>query len=200
MRPVWRSAWNSRHAPAHVPPAGLLVSLGSDEAAGFEAVGAPLRFDQTAGVTASVRRVLRAELGPDDAVAELLAVLAAPPRIPRRAAPAGLLPVGAGLALILQPAWENVLAALVRSLVVAAPVELAARSPLVSTLLPVLAALTAGCLIFLAADAGLIEGPLRTPLAPIAVLLPGAVGVIVAVALGVLFGSAVGRALPPPRS
>ena len=42
------------------------------------------------------------------------------------------------------------------------------------TLLPVVAAFATGCLIFLAAEADLLDGPLRTLLAPIAVLLPGA--------------------------
>ena len=33
-------------------PTGLFISLGDDEPAGFESVGAPLRFDQAAAVTA----------------------------------------------------------------------------------------------------------------------------------------------------
>ena len=41
-------------------------------------------------------------------------------------------------------------------------------------MLPVAAAFGAGCVVFLAAELGLLEGPLRTALAPIAVLLPGA--------------------------
>ena len=41
-------------------PTGLFVSLGDDEPAGFEAVGAPLRFDQAAAVTAIGDRVLAA--------------------------------------------------------------------------------------------------------------------------------------------
>ena len=42
------------------------------------------------------------------------------------------------------------------------------------TLLPVVAAFATGCLIFGAAEVDLLDGPLRTLLAPIAVLLPGA--------------------------
>ncbi len=155
-------------------PTGLFVSLGSDGAAGFHAVGPPLRFDQAAALQGVVARVLARELGPDAAVAELRAVLAMPPRWPRWVGPAALLPVGGGLALILQPAWPNVLAALVGSVVVAALVELAGRSRLLQTLLPVVAAFLVACLIFGAADADLLDGPLRTLLAPIAVLLPGA--------------------------
>ncbi len=155
-------------------PTGLFVALGDGESAAFTSVGPPLRFDQTAGVSAVVARVMDGRLGAAEALAELRSVLAAAPRVPPLLAAAGLLPVGGGLALILQPAWPNVLGALVCSLVVMALVELASRSPLVATLLPVVAAFAVGCLVFLAADADLLEGPLRTLLAPIAVLLPGA--------------------------
>ena len=41
-------------------PTGLFVSLGDDEPAGFESVGAPLRFDQAAEVTAIGDRVYAA--------------------------------------------------------------------------------------------------------------------------------------------
>jgi uncharacterized membrane protein YjjP (DUF1212 family) len=155
-------------------PTGLFVSLGDDEPAGFEAVGAPLRFDQAAAVTAIGDRVLRGELGPEATIDALRAVRAQPPRVPRWAAAAGLLPVGTGIALILQPAPANVLAALLCSVLVAALIELATRSPLLMTLLPVVASFAIGCLIFGAAEAGWLDGPLRTLLAPIAVLLPGA--------------------------
>lgn len=155
-------------------PTGIWVTLGSDESAGFTAVGAPLRFDQAAGTSAVVRGVLSGRLDPDAAITELDAVLSAAPRIPRWVAAAGLLPVGGGLALILQPAWANVLAAVLCSVLVVALVEVASRSALVTTLLPVVAAFSVGCLIFLAAEADLVDGPLRTLLAPIAVLLPGA--------------------------
>ena len=52
--------------------------------------------------------------------------------------------------------------------------RLSRRFALIATLLPTLAAFVLACLVFLAADAGLLEGPLRTLLPPLAVLLPGA--------------------------
>jgi uncharacterized membrane protein YjjP (DUF1212 family) len=155
-------------------PTGLFVSLGSDEAAGFHSVGAPLRFDQTAAVSRIVDRVLGGELDADGAVAELRDVLAAPPHWPRWAAAAGLVPVSVGIGLILQPSGANLLAAGLCSVLVALLIELAARSRLATTLLPVVAAFSVGCAIFLAAEADLLDGPLRTLLPPLAVLLPGA--------------------------
>jgi uncharacterized membrane protein YjjP (DUF1212 family) len=155
-------------------PTGLFVALGSDSSAGFHAVGPPLRFDQAGAVQRLVGRVLDGTLDPDGAVAELQAILAAPPLVPRWAAAAGLVPVAAGIGLILQPSGANILAAVLCSLIVAGLIELAARSTLATTLLPVVAAFTVGCAIFLAAQADWLDGPLRTLLAPLAVLLPGA--------------------------
>jgi uncharacterized membrane protein YjjP (DUF1212 family) len=155
-------------------PTGLFVSLGSDDAAGFQSVGAPLRFDQSAAVSRIVDRVLERTLDADGAVAELRDVLAAPPLVSRWAAAAGLVPVTVGIGLILQPSAANLVAAALCSIVVALLIELATRSPLASTLLPVVAAFIVGCAIFLAAEADLLEGPLRTLLPPLAVLLPGA--------------------------
>jgi len=154
-------------------PTGLFVAIGEGDT-GFRPVGPPLRFDQAAALSAVRERVLAHELGPAEAIAAVDAVIRQPPRIPRLVAAAGLLPVGAGLALILQPAPANVLFALLCSVLVAALIELAGRSPLLTTLLPVVAAFSVGCIIFAAAEGDLLEGPLRTLLPPIAVLLPGA--------------------------
>lgn len=155
-------------------PTGLFVSLGSDDTAGFQSVGAPLRFDQSAAISRIVDGVLAGELDPDGAVAGLQGVLAAPPLVGRWAAAAALVPIAAGIGLILQPSGANLLAAVLCSLLVALLIELAAHSRLAATLLPVVAAFTVGCAIFLASDADLVDGPLRTLLPPLAVLLPGA--------------------------
>jgi uncharacterized membrane protein YjjP (DUF1212 family) len=155
-------------------PTGLFVSLDTEDATGFRAVGPPLRFDQSAAISRIVDAVLARTCGPDDAVQRLDAVLAAPPRLPRWAVAAGLVPVSAGIGLILQPAPENLLAGVLCSVLVAALIEVAARSKLALTLLPVVAAFLVGCAVFLAADHDLLDGPLRTLLPPLAVLLPGA--------------------------
>jgi uncharacterized membrane protein YjjP (DUF1212 family)/uncharacterized membrane protein YjjB (DUF3815 family) len=164
-------ALGERDVQCAAAPTGLFVSLGSDDAAGFQAVGPPLRFDQSSGVSRIVDAMLSGGCDPDEAVRRLDVVLVAPPLVPRWAAAAGLIPVSAGIGLILQPAPENLLAAMLCSVIVAVLIEVAGRSRLALTLLPVVAAFTVACAIFLAADANLLDGPLRTPLA---VLLPGA--------------------------
>jgi len=159
---------------AAATPTGLFVTLAPEESAGFQAVGPPLRFDQAAASARLVDRVLAGTLEADAAVAALTATLQAPPLVPRWAAAAGLLPVAAGIGLILQPSPANLLAAVLCAVIVAVLIELAGRSRLASTLLPVVAAFLVGCAIFLAARHDLLDGPLRTALAPLAVLLPGA--------------------------
>jgi uncharacterized membrane protein YjjB (DUF3815 family) len=79
-----------------------------------------------------------------------------------------------GIALILQPGWVNVAAAAVGAVIVFVLVQLAERYQVVKALLPTLAAFVVSLAVFGAANAGLLEGPLRTVLPPLAVLLPGA--------------------------
>src|SRR3954470_6216401 len=114
-------------------PTGLFVSLDGEDATGFRAVGVPLRFDQSAALSRIVDAVLKRACDPDEAVARLDAVLAAPPLLPRWAVAAGLVPVSAGIGLILQPAPENLLAGVLCSVLVAALIEVAARSKLALT-------------------------------------------------------------------
>ena len=79
-----------------------------------------------------------------------------------------------GIALILQPGWANVVAAAVGAVIVFGLVQLAERHQVVKALLPTVAAFLVSVAVFGAANAGLLEGPLRTVLPPLAVLLPGA--------------------------
>jgi len=155
-------------------PTGLFISLDGEDATGFRAVGPPLRFDQSAAVARIVDAVLTRTCDPDAAVERLDAVLATPPQLPRWAVAAGLIPVSAGIGLIIQPAAANLLAGVLCSVLVAALIEVAARSRLALTLLPVVASFVVGCAVFLAAGHDLLNGPLRTLLPPLAVLLPGA--------------------------
>ena len=111
-------------------PTGLFVSLDGEDATGFRAVGAPLRFDQSAAVSRIVDAVLARDLRSRRGGRRLDAVLAAPPLLPRWAVAAGLIPVSAGIGLILQPAAENLLAGVLCSVLVAVLIEVAARSKL----------------------------------------------------------------------
>lgn len=155
-------------------PTGVTVTLGSGEPSTFEAVQGSLRLDQAAEVRTIRYRLLRGSLTLDQAVDQLLALSSRPPRYPPWLANLGWVGISAGIAFILQPGWPNVAFSVVGAVVVVVLVRVSARVRLVSTLLPTLAAFAVACLVFAGAEAGWLDGPLRTLLPPLAVLLPGA--------------------------
>ncbi|MFF3109022.1 threonine/serine exporter family protein [Kitasatospora sp. NPDC057904] len=152
---------------------GLFVSLGTDDATAFRPVGAALRFEQTADVLHLVHRLRAGGLDGPRALAELDAIRRAPARWPTWVADLGALPVGVGVCMFLQPAAANVLAAGAGSLVVAGLTVLARRLPSLRPLLPVTAGFLVALLVLALAQASLLDGPLRTIVATLAILLPG---------------------------
>jgi uncharacterized membrane protein YjjP (DUF1212 family) len=155
-------------------PTGMFVTLAPDASAGFAAVGPPLRFDQAAEVEEVTAALLDRRVAPEDALDQVQEVKYRPARVSRPLVALAHVPQAAGVALVLQPTLASTLTAIVAAFVVAALDLLADRWRLLRTLLPVVAAFGAGCVVFLAAELNLLEAPLRTALAPVAVLLPGA--------------------------
>lgn len=155
-------------------PTGLTVSLRSGDPAAYESVNASMRLDQASEVRRIRHQLVFSELSPREAFDQLSTLRAKPPLYsPWLSQPAWLL-VAVGIALILQPGWANLVVVAVSALAVLALLAVAQRAQVLATLLPTLAAFTVTVIVFLAADAGWIEGPLRTVLPPIAALLPGA--------------------------
>ncbi|MGW2254723.1 threonine/serine exporter family protein [Kitasatospora sp. NPDC001660] len=152
---------------------GLFVALGADDGAVFEPVGPALRFEQTADVLDVVHRLRAGSLDGHQALRDLDAIRRAPARWPAWAADLGALPVGVGICLYLQPVAANVLAAGIGSLLVVGLTVLARRLPLLRPLLPVTAGFLVALLVLAATRAGLLDGPLRTIVATLAILLPG---------------------------
>lgn len=155
-------------------PTGVMLSTGSGEPATYEGVKGSLRLDQAADVRTIRHQLVEGSITLDEATGALLALSTRPSRYPVWLANLGWVGIATGIALILQPGWANVAFAAVGGTVVVALFRLAQRFRLISTLLPTLAAFLLACLVFAAVDAGLVEGPLRTLLPPLAVLLPGA--------------------------
>jgi uncharacterized membrane protein YjjP (DUF1212 family) len=155
-------------------PTGVTVSVGSGEPATYEGVKGSLRLDQAAEVRTIRYRLVEGSLTVEQATGALLALSTQPARYPVWLANLGWVGITVGIALILQPGLANVAFAVVGGAVVVALFRLSQRFRLISTLLPTLAAFVLACLVFAAVDAGLLEGPLRTLLPPLAVLLPGA--------------------------
>ncbi|MER6298187.1 threonine/serine exporter family protein [Kitasatospora sp. NPDC001539] len=152
---------------------GLFVALDADEATRFQPVGAALRFEQTADVLHLVHRLRAGEVDGPRALAELDRIRRAPARWPGWVADLGALPVGVGVCVFLQPVPANVLAAGAGSLIVVGLTMLARRLPRLRPLLPVTAGFLVALLVLALARASLLDGPLRTIVATLAILLPG---------------------------
>ncbi len=155
-------------------PTSITVAMHEGATATFESVRATLRLDQATDVRRIRHQLAHDELDPARALAQLEALRSRPPRYPTWVATPAYLAVTMGIALILQPGWANVALAGGCGAVVVALVQLSRHSPLLATLLPTVAAFVVAMIVFGSADAGLIEGPLRTVLPALAVLLPGA--------------------------
>ncbi|MBA8795079.1 uncharacterized membrane protein YjjP (DUF1212 family) [Friedmanniella endophytica] len=161
-------------AQVAVAPTLVTLALGRGEPASVAATGGPLRLDQTADLVVVRYQVSAGLLTPAAALDRIAEIRAKVPRYPGWVLFPGWLLVSVGITAVLQPGWANIGLAAVAGLLVAALVRVAAGRPLLTTLLPTLAALVAGLVIFGAAEAGWVIGPLRTLLPPLAVLLPGA--------------------------
>ncbi|MFJ9609072.1 threonine/serine exporter family protein [Kitasatospora sp. NPDC101176] len=153
---------------------GLFVALGPDDATVLEPVGPALRFEQTADLLDLVHRLRAGAVDGHRALSDLDAIRRAPARWPTWVADLGMLPVGVGLCLFLQPVAVNVLASAIGSLIVVGLTMTARRLPLLRPLLPVTAGFLVSVLVLGAARAALLDGPLRTIVATLAILLPGA--------------------------
>ncbi|MGW3041061.1 threonine/serine exporter family protein [Kitasatospora sp. NPDC001159] len=152
---------------------GLFVALDTDEGTRFQPVGAALRFEQTADVLHLVHRLRAGEVDGNQALSELDRIRRAPARWPTWVADLGALPVGVGVCIFLQPVTANVLAAGAGSLIVVGLTMLARRRPRLRPLLPVTAGFLVALLVLSLAQASLLDGPLRTIVATLAILLPG---------------------------
>ncbi|MEW1952066.1 threonine/serine exporter family protein [Terrabacter sp. NPDC080008] len=157
-----------------VGPTGLMLTLTPGGPATFRAAPPGLRLHQSADVRVVRHRLLTDQLTLREARDELAAAMRRPLQRPSWLVALAWPVLATGIALILQPGWANVAAAAVGALIVLALVQLAERFEVVKALLPTLAAFAVSLVVFGAANAGLLEGPLRTVLPSIAVLLPGA--------------------------
>jgi len=155
-------------------PTGITVTLQSGGVASYQGAHGSLRLDQAVDVRRILFQLLRDELSVEQARTQLIELRTKPPRYPEWIFWLGAIGVAIGISLILQPALANIAVSAVAAVVITALTKLSQRNTLLATLLPVVAALIAGCLVFGAADLGVLEGPLRTLLPPLAMLLPGA--------------------------
>ena len=155
-------------------PTATTLSLTSGGPASIERVEGGVRLDQLAEVSALRTGLRTGTITVADALARMATLRAEPHRYAHGGVLGGVLLSAVGIALVLAPSWPSVLfAALIAPWTVTLMV-FSGRSVLVRTLMPFFAAFIAAMIAFLAADQGLVSSPLWTLIAPIAVLLPGA--------------------------
>ncbi len=155
-------------------PTSLIVTLSDGGASTLRSARGALPLDLAADVRLLRYQLVADEVGPAEALDRLAALAGRGARYPPWLALPSWLALAAGLSMILQPGWPNVAVSMVAVLAVLGLLRAAERFPALRTLLPTVAAFVVALLVFTAADLGLVEGPLRTVLPPLAVLLPGA--------------------------
>lgn len=155
-------------------PTALHVALAPGRAATFEKVEGGLRLDQLADVSAIHAGLRTGRTDAEAALEHLASLRGQPHRYPRIGLPLGGILSAAGIALVLAPAWSSLLFAVLLAPVTVALILLAGRHPTVRTLVPLAAAFATAAAACWAHAQGLVDAPLWTLVAPIAVLLPGA--------------------------
>ncbi|MEP7331933.1 MAG: threonine/serine exporter family protein [Terracoccus sp.] len=155
-------------------PTGLMLSLTDGGPSTVRSARESLRLDQSASVRLIRHQLLVDEITPAHARQQLAAVAASQTRYPTWAVRLAWPLLAVGISMVLQPGWANIATAAVGAVVVLILVQLAEHTQMLRTLLPTVAAFAVSLVVFGAANAGLIDGPLRTVLPPLAVLLPGA--------------------------
>ncbi|PZU46820.1 MAG: hypothetical protein DI571_04940 [Arsenicicoccus sp.] len=155
-------------------PTAILLSLEAGAPSSLAPVRGPLRLDQCAAVHAIRHFLATGRLTLAQAEQELDAVRALPHPYPAWVRHLGLMGVSVGLSLILQPGLPNVVVAALGSLLVSLLMTQSGRHSLMGSLLPSVAAFAAALLAFGGYQLDLLDGPLRTLICPLAVLLPGA--------------------------
>ncbi len=156
-----------------VQPTGLTVALAPGETATFESISDTLGLDQADEVRTLLHRLLIRKLDPDDALRQLTELSSRPPRYPTWLVGLGWVGFSVGIGLILQPDPISLAVNAVCAIIVWILVRVSQRIAFVRKVLPTLAAFAVACLVFTADHFELLDAPLRTILAPLAILLPG---------------------------
>lgn len=156
-------------------PTGIILTLASGQPSTVEQVEGGLRLDQLAEVSAVHAGLRTRTLTAQEALARLGTLRAQPHRYALAGLVGGGVASGVGIALVLAPTWPSVIFAAALAPVTMLLLVAAGSHNLVRTLLPFFAAFAVGAAAFWAAEQGLVPAPLWTLVAPIAVLLPGAI-------------------------
>lgn len=171
------SAYGMRRSRVVAFPTALFISLhdGSEERVTLaEGPTQTLRLDQIANVYELGVAAERGDLRPRDGLERLSAILGKTPRFGKTGVVVGHTILTVGLALVLMPAFSNLVAAAILGAIVGALKVLNRNRPVLAVPLPVVAAALVSALAFLALKNGLPVDPLHVLVPPLVTFLPGA--------------------------
>jgi uncharacterized membrane protein YjjP (DUF1212 family) len=171
------TAYGAGEARFVVLPTFLVVALDPRRPATLEPTSqltGVLRLDQTYRLFNLLDRAVRAEIDPAEGSSQVFDIVTRPSERRPLLTVIGHMILTAGICLILQPTWSDVLLAAGFGLMVGALSLLGDRRLRIQTLLPVVAAFMVSAATFLLANQGWGNANLRTMVAPLITFLPGA--------------------------
>jgi uncharacterized membrane protein YjjP (DUF1212 family) len=136
-------------------------------------VGHDLRLDQIGALYDIVHSAQLGQLSAGDGLARLSDVWTMQPRFGAPLRIMGQVVLSVGLGLILTPNANALAYCAVLGLIVGLLIELALRWPTLEVLLPAVASLLVAVIVFVAASADLVSGPLLLLIPPLITFLPG---------------------------
>ena len=156
-----------------VQPTGLTVALAPGETSTYQAISDTLGLDQADEVRSVLHLLLTRKLEAEQALGQLVELSSRPERYPTWLVGLGWVGFSVGIGLILQPDPVSLAVNAICAVIVWSLVRVSQRIAFVHKVLPTLAAFAVASLVFTADRLDLLDAPLRTILAPLAILLPG---------------------------
>jgi uncharacterized membrane protein YjjP (DUF1212 family) len=171
------ASYGASQARVSVLPTYLVVALEPGQPATLEPtrqLRGGLRLDQTAQVYDLLKLAERGAVDPAEGSRRVSEIVAMAPRFRPLAQIAGHAVLTAGICLILQPTWADLLLSALFGTLVGGFKLVGARWQSIQMIMPVTAAFSVTAMTFLLAGTGWADADLRALVAPLATFLPGA--------------------------
>ncbi|MCU7727594.1 threonine/serine exporter family protein [Actinoplanes sp. KI2] len=171
------AAYGAPHARVAVLPTYLEIALEPGRAATLEptrTLRGVLRLDQTAALYQLLREAKDGAVSPEAGSARVLEIVEMRPRFGRTLTIFGHAVLTAGICLVLQPTWGDMVLAALFGLIVGAFKLVGGRWPSLQLIMPVTVAFIVSSITFLLAGPGWADADLRAMIAPLVTFLPGA--------------------------
>ncbi|MBW6433630.1 threonine/serine exporter family protein [Actinoplanes hulinensis] len=170
-------AYGASHARFSVLPTYVVMSLEPGRPATLEPTSAlrgGLRLDQTAAVYEVLREAEQGLTSPAEGSRRIQEIVTMGPRFRPALQILGYAVLTAGICLILQPTWVDLLLAVLFGMLVGGFKLIGARWASLQMIMPVAAAFVVASLTFMIAGSTWLDADLRAMVAPLATFLPGA--------------------------